>query len=335
MGGMIMYLEKVLPRLIYPASKALNRYLESLDPKWQGFVHVFSSGLFLLFLVVVLTRLIKSLLDKKNSKATDIQSTAEKSTRESDPKQLPENDYIAEDDPCINEARRIKRYVKRFVLGVVLFIVIIVAVSAVHETNVADSGTPKCCNAKLLCNYGALALFVGETTEDSDFNKKAMEEDEESTLRRNSLFIHLHPKNGHASSCNECQLLLTTGSDWRLADGMDEWCASRAQELKQCFLVEKARFASDGRHIWLVCDTQSQTYFTICSYDLKTHEFRVIGDGDTIDEQPDGTILVKNRKTYQTDEGGSPLGAMWHDEWITPDGKMIRKSGPRDDLSGE
>jgi len=190
------------------------------------------------------------------------------------------------------------------------------------------------CNANLLCNSGALELFAGETTEDSDFNKKAMEEDEESPLRRNSLFIHRRPTNGQYL-WDKWHLLLTTGYNWRLADGMSEWCASRAQELKSCFFVEKAKFASDDRHIWLVCNTQSHTYFTICSYDWENHVFRVIGDGDTMDEQPDGTILVKNRKTYQMDENGNSLGAMWHDEWITPDGEVIRKSEPRNDLSRE
>ena len=55
---------------------------------------------------------------------------------------------------------------------------------------------------------------------------------------------------------------------------------------------------------------------------------RVLGDGDTADEQPDGTILIKGRKTYLQDEKGEPLGAAWYDVWITPDGKVVRKTKP-------
>ena len=44
--------------------------------------------------------------------------------------------------------------------------------------------------------------------------------------------------------------------------------------------------------------------------------------------QPDGTILVKNKKTYLQDEKGNPIGAAWHDEWIAPDGKAVRKTDP-------
>ena len=47
-----------------------------------------------------------------------------------------------------------------------------------------------------------------------------------------------------------------------------------------------------------------------------------------MDEQPDGTILIKNRKTHLQDEKGEPLGAAWYDEWIAPDGKVVRKSKP-------
>ena len=217
-------------------------------------------------------------------------------------------------------------------------ITICTAVAAMMAGCATNSATAKNaslpCNARMLCDSGKLALFSCETAEDVDFNKKAREDDEESPLRRNSLFIHRRLKNGQDSK-NERQPLLTTGSDWRMAEGMDEWCTSRAQELKRCFLVEKAKFASDGHHIWLVCDTQSHTYFTVCSYDLENHEFRVFGDGDTVDEQPDGTILVKNRKTYLTDEDGNSLGAAWYDEWITPDGEVVRKTEPRTDLSGE
>lgn len=189
-------------------------------------------------------------------------------------------------------------------------------------------------NVKQLGDSGASALYSGETAKDAAFNKAAKMGDKESPFQRNTLFLHRCPKN-LGDLCNEWQLLLTTGYNWRFADGMDEWCASRAQELKRCFLVERATFASDGRHIWLVCNTQSHAYLTVCSYNVENHEFRVLADGDTADEQPDGTILVKNRKTYLVDENGNPLGAAWYDAWIAPDGKVVRTSAPRKELSAE
>lgn len=189
-------------------------------------------------------------------------------------------------------------------------------------------------NLKPLGDSGALTLYSGETAEDAAFNKAAKMGDKESPLQRNTLFLHRSPKN-EGDLFNDWQLLLTTGYNWRFADGMDEWCASRAQELNRCFLVERATFASDGRHIWLVCNTQSHTYLTVCSYNVENHAFRVLTDGDTADEQPDGTILVKNRKTYLVDENGNPLGAAWYDAWIAPDGKVVRTSAPRKELSAE
>ena len=63
----------------------------------------------------------------------------------------------------------------------------------------------------------------------------------------------------------------------------------------------------------------------ICSYDLYNRTFRVLIDGDTANVQPDGTILVKNKKTYLSDENGEPLGARWYDVWINPDGEIVRK----------
>ena len=189
-------------------------------------------------------------------------------------------------------------------------------------------------NLKPLGDSGALTLFAGETAEDAAFNEAAKKDDKESPLHRNTLFLHRCPKNV-GDLCNEWQLLLTTGCNWRFADGMDKWCTARAQELKRCFVVENATFALDGRHIWLVCNTQSHTYLTVCSYNVENHEFRVLADGDTADEQPDGTIFVKNRKTYLADENGNPQGAAWYDAWIAPDGKVIRKSEPRKELSAE
>jgi hypothetical protein len=49
---------------------------------------------------------------------------------------------------------------------------------------------------------------------------------------------------------------------------------------------------------------------------------RVLIDGDTAKEQPDGTILVRGKLN---DENGESLGARWCDVWITPEGKIVRK----------
>ena len=44
--------------------------------------------------------------------------------------------------------------------------------------------------------------------------------------------------------------------------------------------------------------------------------------------KPDGTILVTGKKVYLQDENGEPDGAGLCDVWITPDGKIVRKSKP-------
>ncbi len=41
------------------------------------------------------------------------------------------------------------------------------------------------------------------------------------------------------------------------------------------------------------------------------------------------------KKTYLVDEDGNPLCAAWYDAWIAPDGKVVRKSEPRKELSVE
>lgn len=168
-------------------------------------------------------------------------------------------------------------------------------------------------NAELLYESGDVSLFAGETDTDIAFNA---ETDWES---RNSLFL----KRSNADGSAEWRLLLTTGSDWHEAAGMDEWCSFMAGDVKRCFLVSKASFSSDGRHLWLVCNPHTSLYYVACSYDVYDHTLRVLIDGDTADEQPDGTILVKNKKFYPNDD----LGAAWHDVWITPDGTIVRK-GP-------
>ena len=168
--------------------------------------------------------------------------------------------------------------------------------------------------AELLDESGAFALFSGETAEDAAFNKDNLDES------RNSLFLRRRRADG---TC-DWRLLLTTGSDWHGGDGMDKWCSTHADMLKRDFVVREARFALDGRHLWLVCDT-SPTFDVVCSYDLRKNVFRVLIDGFSVDEQPDGTILVKDKKTYLFDENGEPLGARWYDAWINPDGEVVRK----------
>ena len=170
-------------------------------------------------------------------------------------------------------------------------------------------------NAKLLDESGSLALFAGETAEDTAYNK-------ESTCdMRKSLFLRRRILNG----TEEWRLLLTTGSEWREADGMDEWCSTHTRLVKSCFCVCRANFALNGRHVWLVCESNFATFRVICSYETQANTLRVIIDGDTADEQPDGTILVKNKKTYLSDENGEPLGARFYDAWINPDGEIVRK----------
>ena len=169
---------------------------------------------------------------------------------------------------------------------------------------------------KLLCKSGELSLVAGETAADTAANQSDQEHD-----FRNSLFLKRRRVDGTA----EWRLLLTTGSDWREAAGMDEWCSDRTRDVKSCFYVFKANFSSDGRHLWLVCNPHTYTYSVVCSYDVYEHTFRVLIDGDTADEQPDGTILAKNKKTYAFDDKGEPLGARFYDAWINPDGEIVRK----------
>lgn len=76
---------------------------------------------------------------------------------------------------------------------------------------------------------------------------------------------------------------------------------------------------------WLVCNVHNDVYRLVCRFDLRDNTLAVLIDGDSADEQPDGTILVKGKKTYLSDENGEPLGARWYDLWMTPDGKVVRK----------
>ena len=93
-------------------------------------------------------------------------------------------------------------------------------------------------NAELLDESGTLALFSGETAEDSAFRN-----DPSYDGNRNSLFLRHRTVNG----TYQWRLILTTGSNWRAPDGMDQWSASQTHWIKNCFRVLKARFAADGR----------------------------------------------------------------------------------------
>ena len=171
-----------------------------------------------------------------------------------------------------------------------------------------------------------LALFSGETEADATFNEAERKANPEGPrLCRNSLFIRWREADG----TDEWRLLLTTGTAWREADGMNEWCKGRAREIRECFMVLNASLSNDGRSIWLVCNPHSFTYNVVSKFDLRTNTFRVIGDGDSAEEQPDGTILVRNKKSYRNGKNGEPLGAVWYDEWIAPDGTVVRKTEPK------
>ena len=94
---------------------------------------------------------------------------------------------------------------------------------------------------------------------------------------------------------DEWHLLVTTDGDWLAAHSENNRGMYWATELKKCFCVSKARFSSDDCHLWLVCDPQTYTFFLIFSYDLLSSTLRVLADGDSVEECPDGTLLVKNR----------------------------------------
>lgn len=167
---------------------------------------------------------------------------------------------------------------------------------------------------EVLCEFGNLSLVAGETEPDMAVNKLRQEGD---SYYRNSLFVKLRKAGGTV----EWRLLLTSGSNWRNAADMGSWCLDRAKDVNDCFYVFKASFSFDGRHLWLVCNPHTGTYSVVCSYDVYDNTFRVLTDGYTADEQPDGTILVEGKKFYPNDD----LGAAWRDVWLTPDGKIVRK----------
>lgn len=179
-------------------------------------------------------------------------------------------------------------------------------------------------NAELLHDAKDVALFAGETDVDVAHNEAVRKGEPEYHEIRNSLFLRQKTKEG----TGVWHLIMTSDGGWKDADGMDEWCKGWAKDVGASLYVMKARLSADGRGVWLVCDPHVGTYYLVCRYNFDDNTFRVFCDGDSIDEQPDGTILIKNRKTYLQDEKGEPLGAAWYDEWIAPDGKVVRKSKP-------
>jgi hypothetical protein len=188
--------------------------------------------------------------------------------------------------------------------------------SLLESSGVVYKGEPK--NAASVFEAGALALFVGETDEDVEFNKTSKDRD---LSDRNSLFLKCRNKDG----ASEWRLLLTTGSDWRKADGMDKWCLSMASDIKGLLNIRDAKLTTDNRYILMVCDVNIPLYLVACCYDVYNQNFRVFMDGDGLSEQPDGTFLIKNKKTYHFDKNGESLGARWYDVWVTLDGEIIRK----------
>ena len=104
---------------------------------------------------------------------------------------------------------------------------------------------------------------------------------------------------------------------------MSEWCSSQSSDLKNHFYVKDAKFASDRRHLWLVCNTCNVWWDVVCSYDVQKGEFRALIDGSSLEEQSDGTLLVHGKKSYPNPDDG--LGAIWRDVWINLDGEIVRK----------
>ena len=172
-------------------------------------------------------------------------------------------------------------------------------------------------NAELLDESGSLALFSGETARDVESNK-ARDADPDRPYR-NSLLLRRRMADG----TDEWRVLLASGSNWREAAGADEWCLSQSRWLKDYFNIREAKFASDGRHLWLVCNTCNALWEVVCSYDVQTAELRALIDGNAPEDQPDGTLLVHGKKSYPHPDDG--LGAIWRDVWITPEGKVVRE----------
>ena len=178
-------------------------------------------------------------------------------------------------------------------------------------------GEPKDC--ELLYERGGIALFAGETAEDVVQNGR-------SRCCRNSLFARLRMKDGTES----WRLVLTSGfgRGWKYDGGIDIWRRNMADDVSMIFCVRRACLSMDGRTIWLVCNPHTDMYNVVCCFDLEEKTFKVLIDGNEVEEQADGTILVKGKKVYLQDENSEPDGAAWCDVWITPDGKVVKKTKP-------
>ena len=97
--------------------------------------------------------------------------------------------------------------------------------------------------AELLDESGSLALFAGETAEDTACNEEEREAHPDFPSFRNSLFLRRRV----AGRTDEWRLILTTGSDWRAPDGLDRWCFFQMENIKRCFFVRTAHFPqTDG-----------------------------------------------------------------------------------------
>ena len=194
------------------------------------------------------------------------------------------------------------------------------------EERLASPGSPYHAepkNAKLLHEYGGLALFAGETEADVAFNAAPKRKDDG---WRNSLFLRRSTANGKV----EWRLMLTTGCDWKDDDGMGEWAKNWAGDIRNCLNVVRARLSRDGRYVWMVCNPPiSFEYDIVCRFDLRENSLRVLTDGDSADEEPDGTIWVLNKKIYLYGKNEEPGGAAWIEEWITTDGEVVRKGEPK------
>ena len=194
-------------------------------------------------------------------------------------------------------------------------IVVPPALPRISEERLASLGTayesePN--EAKLLNEYGNLALFSGETEADAAFNAGP-----ERGLR-NSLFVRRRTANGKT----EWRLLLTSGSDWKEADGMGEWGRIWVGDIRKCFNVVNASLTRDGCTVWMSCNPPCSSWFdVVCRFDLNENTLAVLIDGDEADEEEDGTIRVKGKKFYPNDD----RGAAWHDVWITSNGKIVRE----------
>ena len=100
--------------------------------------------------------------------------------------------------------------------------------------------------AKLLNEYGDLALFSGESEADAAFN--AAPEQKDDWHARNSLFLRRRKKGGR----DEWRLLLTSGGDWKGAEEMGKLCKDCADDIRKGFLRLESQFVK-GRAFCLAC----------------------------------------------------------------------------------